>query len=277
METTNTARGPIPRRLRRVAIWTNAAFPFLYDMRYLLTGRTFVGVARVLRDMVRYARAERAASSGFPLRLGEAYPALHDWFERAGSMPKHYFLQDLWGARKVFASGTPRHFDIGSRIDGFIAHCLCFTEVTLLDIRQLDIPVKGLSFRRANAMDMSGIDSDSIASLSTFHAIEHFGLGRYGDPIDPLGFRKALSEIQRVAAPLGNIYVGVPIGRQRLEFNGHRIFDPATIVGAFGRCELVEFSVIDDDDVLHEREDPARWAHLEFGAGLFHFRKRDTT
>jgi hypothetical protein len=258
--------------VRRVAIWVNAFFPLLYAAKYLVTGRTFVGAARMLRDWRRYGKAERRANSGFPLSLGDAYPALHDWFEHAGTLPRHYFLQDLWGARKVFESGVKEHFDIGSRVDGFVAHCLCFTDVVMLDIRRLDIPVAGLSFKRANCMNMD-IASGSIQSLSSFHAIEHFGLGRYGDPIDPLGYLKALREMQRVVAIGGRIYLGVPVGRQRLEFNAHRVFDPVMIAALFEGFRLIEFSVIDDADALHEGENPQAWRHLDFGCGLFVFEK----
>ena len=260
--------------VRRLAIWVNAFFPFLYSMRYLLTGRTFVGLVWLVRDALRYHWADKKVSSGFPLSLTNSYPALHDWFERAGTQPRHYFLQDLWGARKVFESGVKEHVDIGSRIDGFISHCLCFTRVMILDIRKLDIPLEGLSFRQANCMNMENIPSNSIGSMSSFHAIEHFGLGRYGDPIDPLGYEKALLEMQRVVATGGSIYLGVPVGHQRLEFNAHRIFDPTTFIPLFEeKFELVEFSIIDDQDILHEKQDPGRWRHLNFGCGLFHFRK----
>jgi len=261
------------RSMRRLAIWVNAFFPFLYSMRYLLTGRTFVGIAWLMRDAARYKRAENNSGSGFALSLTNTYPALHDWFEHAGTLPRHYFLQDLWGARKVFESGVKEHYDIGSRVDGFIGHCLCFTKVVMLDIRTLHIPVKGLSFRQANCMSMSNIETNSISSMSSFHAIEHFGLGRYGDPIDPLGHEKALDEIQRVVSVGGSIYLGVPVGVQRLEFNAHRIFDPITIISLFEDCELVEFSVIDDQDVLHENQAPEKWRQLSFGCGLFHFKK----
>jgi hypothetical protein len=262
--------------LRRVAIWVNALFPFLYSANYLLTGRTFVGAWWMVRDWFRYRKAEHVARSGFALSLRDAYPALHDWFERAGSVPRHYFHQDLWGARNVLESGVAEHYDIGSRLDGFVAHCLCFTRVVMLDIRRLDVPVEGLSFRRANCMNMD-IPSDSIPSLSSFHAIEHFGLGRYGDPIDPMGHIKALREMQRVVAVGGRIYLGLPVGRQRLEFNAHRVFDPVTIASLFEGLRLVEFAVIDDDDVLHRHEDPAAWRHLDFGCGLYHFEKTRPT
>ena len=41
-------------------------------------------------------------------------------------------------------------------------------------------------------------NSDSISCL---HAIEHFGLGRYGDPVDVLGHVKALDNIRKALTP----------------------------------------------------------------------------
>jgi hypothetical protein len=35
----------------------------------------------------------------------------------------------------------------------------------------------------------------------------------------------------------------------------------------------VDFAAIDDDDRLHEHQDPRDWRQLYFGCGLFHFRK----
>src|SRR5258708_35341646 len=47
------------------------------------------------------------------------------------------FHQDLWAARMVFEQRPSRHVDVGSRIDGFVAHVLPFMLVTVVDIRPL--------------------------------------------------------------------------------------------------------------------------------------------
>jgi SAM-dependent methyltransferase len=267
---------PPPARARlgrTLGVHLNAALPFLYPLRHYARGQVVRGLYHFVADALRYRRLERDARSGFPLRLGMTYPCYVDRYEPAGEVPRHYFWQDLWGARKVFAAGTRVHHDIGSRLDGFIAHCLPFCEVVMLDIRPLPIDVPGLRFVQANCMDMRGIAEGSIASLSSFHAIEHFGLGRYGDPIDPLGHEKAIAELKRVLAPGGQLLFSVPIGLQRLEFNGHRVFDPMTVMRLFEGLELVEFAAVDDANVLHENTRPEDWRGLQYGCGLFHFRK----
>ena len=259
---------------RAMLLHINAIFPFLYPMRYVLGGRVFAGFYRYAIDFLAYRKADSLIHSGFPLKIRNTFPCLLDRYDDAGSLPTHYFWQDLWGARKIFNSGVKRHYDIGSRLDGFVAHCLPFCEIVMLDIRPLKATIKNLSFLQANGTDMSTIPDDSLESFSSLHAVEHFGLGRYGDPIDPLGYKKAIMEIQRVVKPAGEIYFSVPIGIERLEFNGHRIFYPHTVLELFHECDLVEFSVIDDENMFHENIEPSRFSSLKYGCGLFHFRKR---
>ena len=62
---------------------------------------------------------------------------------------------------------------------------------------------------------------------------EHIGLGRYGDPLDPLGTRKAAAELQRVLAPGGQLLFSLPVGRPRVEFNAHRVHDPHEVASWF--------------------------------------------
>ncbi len=260
--------------IRAFLLHINAVFPFLHPMRHLFTGRVFTGFYRYVVDLLQYRKADALVHSGFPIRLRNTFPCLLDRYENAGSLPKHYFLQDLWGARKVFKAGVQRHYDIGSRLDGFIAHCLPFCEIVMLDIRPLQIQIPNLHFQQTNCMDMNLISSGSIQSLSSFHAIEHFGLGRYGDPIDPLGHKKAIAEMKRIVCEGGTILFSVPVGEQRIEFNGHRIFDPLEVVSLFKGFKLVEFSAIDDNDVFHENVAAENYRALQYGCGLFHFIKK---
>lgn len=261
--------------LRTILLHLNAVFPFLLPMRFVISGRVFGGIYHFIKDGLKYRVLDRRVNSGFPLRLRYTYPCYLDRYEMAGSLPRHYFWQDLWGARKIYRAGVKVHFDIGSRLDGFIAHCLPFCDVVMLDIWPLPISIEGLRFQQVDCMNMGQIPDGAIPSLSSFHAVEHFGLGRYGDPVDPEGYRKAISEMKRIVCPGGQMLFSVPIGIQRLEFNGHRIFDPMTVIQLFEGFELVEFSVIDDEDKLHEAVRPEDYRQLKYGCGLYHFKKQD--
>ncbi|NDC42314.1 MAG: DUF268 domain-containing protein, partial [Chitinophagia bacterium] len=57
---------------------------------------------------------------------------------------------------------------------------------------------------------MLPFESDSIPSLSCMHTIEHVGLGRYGDQLDPQGDLKAIAELKRVVQPGGDLLFVTP-------------------------------------------------------------------
>jgi hypothetical protein len=206
------------------------------------------------------------------LRFGDLYPRLGDRFEPAGSVPVHYFHQDIWAARRVREAAPARHVDIGSRIDGFVGHLLAFREVTVLDVRPLGGIHPDLHFVHADVTSLPQEDR-SLESVSSLHVVEHVGLGRYGDAIDPDGCFVAMRELQRVIATGGRLYLSVPVGRERLEFNAHRVFSPRTVIDAFAELRLAEFSVVDDSGRLVEHADPDAIESARYSCGLFIFER----
>lgn len=232
------------------------------------------GMPYFLANVIRYKRCRKSAR--FPLRARDFLYSSSDRFAGAGSARGHYFHQDLWAARFLFDRGVKDHVDVGSRVDGFIAHVLPFCKVSYVDIRPLCVEIDGLEFRQGSIVNMP-FEDDSVLSLSCLHVIEHIGLGRYGDPIDPEGHLKSASELTRVLKPGGHLLLGTPVGRERLCFDGHRIFDPRTIVDAFCELTLNAFSLIDDtgNGIIEDASfDLAR--ECEYGCGLFVFEKKQT-
>ncbi len=262
------------KRFRFIFLQINGLFPFLLPLAHIFTGfHFFRGIFAYMRDYGTYKKMDQKLKSPFPLKFFQTYPMYFDRYDKAGEVPRHYFYQDLWAAQKVYRSKVKVHYDIGSRVDSFISHCLVFCKVIMLDIRPLSYKIKNLEFIQADCMNMSNIKSNSIQSISTLHVFEHFGLGRYGDPIDPLGYQKAIKELVRVTKKGGNIYFGTPIGKQRLEFNAHRVFNPLYIVKLFKGCKLIDFSAVDDNNNFVEKAKPKDFVKSDFSCGLFHFRK----
>lgn len=62
---------------------------------------------------------------------------------------------------------------------------------------------------------------DAIISISS---IEHDGLGRYGDPINPVGDFEAMQKMKAMLHKNGLLFLAVPVGRDRLWWNVHRIY-----------------------------------------------------
>ncbi|CAL6339225.1 unnamed protein product [Bathycoccus prasinos] len=64
----------------------------------------------------------------------------------------------------------------------------------------------------------------SFDTAFSYSSIEHAGLGRYGDPINPFG---DLEEVARTSCLLrkgGVFFLGFGIGKDKIEWNAHRIY-----------------------------------------------------
>jgi hypothetical protein len=223
-----------------------------------------------VRDVIAY-RSMRP-SEPFKFRLRDCQPYLGEKTEEAGTAGGAYFHQDLWAARRIYQQRPARHIDIGSRLDGFIAHLLTFMPVTVVDIRPIQSQLTGLTFIQDDATQLARLPDNSEASISSLHAAEHFGLGRYSDPVDPQACFRFMASLQRILEPGGRLYFSVPIGRERVEFNAHRIFAASTILASFPHLSLVSFSFVDGAGRLHEEIRPEE-AEGADGCGLFEFTK----
>jgi SAM-dependent methyltransferase len=226
-----------------------------------------------LRDLLNFRRLQSA--DAVPIRA--LRPVYRDRDRKPGPLGA-YFHQDLWAARLVAAARPARHVDVGSTIGGFVAHCLAFMNVEVVDIRPLAPAPAGLSFIQADAMLMTGFADGSVPSLSSLHAAEHFGLGRYGDPVDPEAHITFMRSLQRVLCPGGRLYFSVPVSdRERVEFNAHRVLHPDTVLAAFDALQLRSFALVKDDGRLYQPAEPSDVAGQHYACGLFEFAKPGAT
>jgi hypothetical protein len=251
------------------SFWKKQAYLTGFHPRTML--KSFKGLPAFIRGLRIYQRANDFPSFRFYMR--DIFPILTDFEAEAGVVGGHYFHQDLWAAKKIFQRQPTQHFDIGSRIDGFIAHLLVFMPVTVIDIRPIESDIDGLFFLQDNAAELAHMLDDSVDSLSTLHVAEHFGLGRYTDPVDPSACFKFMASLERVLSPGGRLYFSVPIGRERVEFNAHRVFSPQTILSNFPHLQLLSFSFVGDDGRLYTDQNPFDLPNSEMACGLFEFTK----
>lgn len=234
--------------------------------------RSLQGLPRFLRDYFRF----RSNYSG---RL-ELLPCLHDWHEEGGATTLEYFWQDLLVARAIFEAKPEKHVDIGSRVDGFVAHVASFREIEVFDVRPITTQIPGIKFTQADLMQPVAGMTGYCDSLSCLHALEHFGLGRYGDPIDPQGHERGLANMAALLRTNGVLYLSVPVGVARVEFNGQRVFDPRAMIdlARTNALELRELKVIRQGgrlEVLVPTEQRlSELARERYALGMFTFEKR---
>lgn len=213
----------------------------------------------------------------FEIQKDNLYPIISEKYATAGSI-HNYFWQDLWAARLVIKSGVKEHFDIGSRLDGFIAHILAADiNVTMIDVREFPSEVEGLNTIVDDATLLQQIPDDSINSMSALCSLEHFGLGRYGDSVNPEACFQCFEQIQKKLKKEGRLYISVPIGKERVEFNAHRVFYAQTIVESFPLLELIEFSSTAEGTIEYNidlRKYDNDLQHGDYRYGLFYFKKK---
>lgn len=236
------------------------------------------GLPYYFRNLRLLKEQRKQSSMEFP--FGKSYPCLEDRFSDSGSASGHYFHQDLLVARRIHLNNPGVHVDIGSRIDGLVAHVASYRRIEVLDIRPLSTSIPNVTFMQADLMTpVAGDLKEYCDSLSCLHAIEHFGLGRYGDPVIYDGYLLGLDNLYRILKPGGKLYFSVPIGPQRIEFDAHRVFSVEYLLWLFDKKYRIDhFSFVDDKGDLHESVQMAE-AEIrknygcKYGCGIFEMTK----
>jgi SAM-dependent methyltransferase len=185
-------------------------------------------------------------------------PGVFDFIDKyvsSGTAKGAYFYQDILVAQRIYANNPNVHVDIGSRIDGFVAHVASFRKINVMDIRPLKNTVKNIVFIQQDFMKpITNNMVEFCDSVSCLHAVEYFGLGRYGDHLRYDGHIIGLENLYRILKKHGKLYFSAPVGiPQRIEFNAHRIFSVEYLLKQFKEKFKVEiFSYVDDEGELHE-------------------------
>ena len=219
-----------------------------------------------LKDLINYSKLKDAGE----INLLDVQPCLAEKTKTA-KFDTHYFYQDIWAAKKIFASKVENHIDVGSRID-FVGFLSSFTRIAFVDIRPIETNLENFQSIKGDILSLPFKDN-SVSSLSCLHVAEHIGLGRYGDSLNPLGTKKACWELTRVLARGGNLYFSVPVGKSRLCFNAHRIHSPEQIFQYFDGLKLVEFSAVDDKGAFRKNIDIGALKDENYACGLFWLKK----
>jgi hypothetical protein len=189
----------------------------------------------------------------------------------AGTASGHYFHQDLLVAKEIYTADPKKHLDIGSRIDGFVAHVASFRDIDVMDIRPLiNSGHSNIHFIQADLMQPQPQLEGVYDSVSCLHALEHFGLGRYGDPIDPEGHKKGFAAISRLVALGGTLYISFPVGRPKVVFNAHRVFSPSAVLewGA-GQFTLQKFYLVNDMGDIVQNATVQDASDMLYGCGIY--------
>ncbi|MBA4384741.1 MAG: hypothetical protein C0410_08395 [Anaerolinea sp.] len=188
------------------------------------------------------------------------------------SFDSHYIYHPAWATRIIAKIRPSVHIDISSTLT-FCTMLSAFIPVRFYDYRPANLNLEGLVSERADLLNLPFEDA-SISSLSCMHVIEHIGLGRYGDPLDPDGDLKAIAELKRVLKPGGSLFFVTPVGKPRIQFNAHRIYSHEQIVEYLSGFEIRQFALVDDNGLFTIDADPAYANQQNYGCGCWWFVKK---
>ena len=252
---------------------------FKYHLNKLTTFGIDVKKLLAFRHLIRFLKERRnwLKQGG---HITHNYVILDDYHEEAGVASGHYFHQDLLVASFIHKEKPRRHIDVASRIDGFIAHVASFRKIEMIDTRPLKkSPHENIKFSQYDFMTKQKIGTTD--SLSCLHAIEHFGLGRYGDPIDTNGHIKGLKNLIELLEDTGKLYISFPIGqRDEVHFNAHRVFHPESILNekiVQNSLTLLRFDYVNDSGNLITNTSPKDVCKQTiYGCGIYTFQKNSS-
>lgn len=198
-------------------------------------------------------------------KLAHLRPMLLDWTSDT-PVDAHYLYHPVWAARILSQTHPKKHVDISS-ILSFGTMLSAFLPVEFYDYRPPNINLPNMKVGRADLTRLH-FDDESVSSLSCLHTLEHIGLGRYGDTIDPKGDLKAAKELIRVLKKGGDLLIVVPVGKPKLVFNSNRSYSYQQIIDMFSPLNLQEFSLITDPE-----SGIVKNASKKNGCGCFWFKK----
>jgi SAM-dependent methyltransferase len=117
--------------------------------------------------------------------------------------------------------------DVGSRLHSILFFAR-YAKCWYVECRPMgELPkLFNIQYLACEAQQLSAKDND-VPLITSLHALEHFGLGRYGDTVQYDGDVKGLEEFHRVLVPGGFLVLSVPFSHPdhpRIEFNGQRVY-----------------------------------------------------
>jgi|GEM_PF-6075892 len=143
--------------------------------------------------------------------------------------------------RMVPSRRISRGADVGCATGCFPAMQLAsgVEECTVFEVRPINTNSKRIKIRIQDLTYAREIEPefDLITCLST---IEHIGLGRYGDRLDPRGDIKMAANLGRLLRPGGIMLMSFPVGRGCVVYNKHRIYSRQRRAALFGDLTVID-------------------------------------
>jgi hypothetical protein len=135
---------------------------------------------------------------------------------------------------------------MGSRCPWFEAMSLVHgAKPTTIDYNRIVSKDERLSTKTVEEFEMNPEVFSYAISISS---IEHSGLGRYGDALDPDGDIKSMKWLKTVVRKGGILFLSVPVSKDEVCFNDYRQYGPARLPKLINDWRLIKLIGWDGSD-----------------------------
>ncbi|MEQ9620639.1 DUF268 domain-containing protein [Coleofasciculus chthonoplastes] len=245
--------------------------PVLYWFYHQI--KKYINLIDFKKEFISYRKLAEVKGERFPMEWRNRRAILNEK-TNITNFDRHYVYHTAWAARILAQIQPEFHVDISSSLY-FCSIVSAFIPTNFYDYRLPNLDLDNLSVESADIFALP-FATASVWSLSCMHVVEHIGLGRYGEALDPDGDLKAITELKRVLAVGGSLLLVVPIGEPKVIFNAHRIYSYNQIINYFLDLNLKEFALIPDklaDGGLIRHANPELADTQTYGCGCFWFKK----
>lgn len=155
-----------------------------------------------------------------------AFEEVEELRERARRRESNYYGdtdQYLYRALGAFPIAGQDVAIVGSETPWYEAVCLAHGARSCTTIEPRPVVSQHPAIRAFPSFVAAGTENrwSAVVSISS---IEHFGLGRYGDQIEPDGDLQAMSALRSMLRPSGALFLAVPLGQDAVWWNAHRVY-----------------------------------------------------
>lgn len=149
-------------------------------------------------------------------------------------------IYDLYKALDKYPVAHKDVLVIGSLRPWIEVCCLAFgaRSVTTVDYNP---PVSEYGEIRTVGVEAFEKEARTYDVLLSYSSLEHDGLGRYGDPIDPDGDLKRMASYLDLLNAGGHFFLGVPNGKDVLIWNAHRIYGEVRFPMLTEKWQILDF------------------------------------
>lgn len=106
----------------------------------------------------------------------------------------------------------------------WIEAILCNVGAKKITTVEFNVPIVNHNIITACSYDEFCKSDNKYDAIVSYSSIEHSGLGRYGDQLNPNGDIEAMCQIHKHLKTDGHVFLGVPVGKDYLVWNAHRIY-----------------------------------------------------